>query len=88
MASLIKLCASPDYIQSLFKPITMASYGQLTAAFAQASQENILALANFKFDFALIKCEPPEAYRGIGECLSENGKRAQKMVHSVLSHGS
>ena len=50
----------------------MASLGQLSASFLHASQENTIALANLKFDFALIKYEPPEHYRAIGQCLSKN----------------
>lgn len=54
----------------------MATFGKLTAALAQASQENTLALANLKFDFTLIKCEAPAEYQGLGECLSKGRKDA------------
>ena len=37
----------------------MASFNQMAAALVHASQENTVALANVKFDFAIIKCEPP-----------------------------
>ena len=54
--------------------LIMASLSQLSAALIHAAQENTVALANFKFDFAIIKCEPPEEYRAVGECLSRNRK--------------
>jgi len=54
----------------------MASFGRLTAALMSASQENTLALANVNFDFALIKCEAPLEYKGLGKCLSKKRKKA------------
>jgi hypothetical protein len=48
----------------------MASFGKLTNAFLQASQENTVAFANLNFDFTLIKFEAPEEYRGLGEALT------------------
>ena len=54
----------------------MASFGKLTTAFLQASQETTLAFANFNFDFALIKYDAPEEYRGLGDSLSRRRKDA------------
>ncbi|KAI5456012.1 hypothetical protein BGZ63DRAFT_397289 [Mariannaea sp. PMI_226] len=48
----------------------MASLGKLTNAFMQVSQETTLTLANLNFDFALIKYDAPEEYRGLGNSLS------------------
>ncbi len=52
----------------------MASFGKLTNTFLQASQETTVALANLNFDFALIKYDAPEEYRGLGEALSMRRK--------------
>jgi hypothetical protein len=75
----------------------MASFGQLTAAFLNASQENTFAFANFNFDFSLVHYEAPESYRQIGSCISTRRKKsaedgsthvtARKLValfHSVI----
>ena len=40
----------------------------------QVSQENTLALANFNFDFSIIKYDAPEQYRGLGEAPSVRRK--------------
>lgn len=54
--------------------ISMASFGKLTNAFLQASQETTLTLANLNFDFTLIKYDAPVEYQGLGESLSTRRK--------------
>lgn len=54
----------------------MTSFGKLTNAFFQASQETTVALASLNFDFTLIKYDAPEEYRGLGEELSTRRKAA------------
>lgn len=54
----------------------MATFGKVTAAFMQVSQETTLAFANFNFDFTLIKYEAPDEYRGLGDSLSKKRKHA------------
>ncbi|KAK2930451.1 hypothetical protein FoTM2_010792, partial [Fusarium oxysporum f. sp. vasinfectum] len=54
----------------------MASLGKLTNAFLQASQETTITLANLNFNFALIKYDAPEEYKGLGESLSTRRKIA------------
>jgi len=48
----------------------MSSLGRLTNSFFSATNENTLALANFNFDFALIKFEAPQEFHGLGTSLS------------------
>ncbi|KAF2015051.1 hypothetical protein BU24DRAFT_410730 [Aaosphaeria arxii CBS 175.79] len=55
---------------------TMASFGRLTASLFNASQENTMALLNLNFDFAMIKCDAPAEYKGLGKALSTNRKNA------------
>lgn len=59
-----------------FPEAAMASLGKLTNAFMQASQETTFTLANLNFNFALIKYDAPEEYRGLGESLSTRRKVA------------
>lgn len=54
----------------------MASFGKVTAALLQGSQETTLAFANFNFDFTLIKYDAPEEYKGLGDSLSKRRKDA------------
>ena len=54
----------------------MASFGKLTNAFLQASQETTIALANLNFDFSLIKYDAPKEYQGVGDALSKRRKAA------------
>ncbi|KAI1453582.1 hypothetical protein F4805DRAFT_461586 [Annulohypoxylon moriforme] len=54
----------------------MASFGQLTNAFIKASQETTLALANFNFDFSIVKFDAPAEYKGLGNALSKRRKQA------------
>ena len=54
----------------------MTSFGKLSAAFQQVSAEATLAFASFNFDFALIKYEAPEEYKGLGDSLSQRRKDA------------
>ena len=54
----------------------MASFGKLTNAFLQASQETTVAFANLNFDFSLIKYEAPKEFEGLGEALSTRRKAA------------
>jgi hypothetical protein len=49
----------------------MASVGKLALSIASGVQETTLALANFSFDFAVIKMETPVEYRGLGNRLSK-----------------
>lgn len=57
-----------------FAVATMTSFGQLTNAFLKASQETTVAFANLNFDFAIVKYEAPEEYKGLGEALSQRRK--------------
>ena len=61
----------------------MASFGKLTNSLMQVSQENTLALANFNFDFSIIKYDAPEQYCGLGEALSvrRNGNAEDGAIH-------
>lgn len=49
---------------------------KITAAFAAATQETTLALANLSFDLALIKVEAPKEYSGVGQHLSKKRRDA------------
>ncbi|KAK3379613.1 hypothetical protein B0T24DRAFT_675376 [Lasiosphaeria ovina] len=55
---------------------SMASFGKLTNAFLQASQETTVAFANLNFDFSLIKYEAPKEFQGLGEALSTRRRAA------------
>lgn len=48
----------------------MSGLGRLSANILSAANENVLALANLKFDFSLMKVEAPKEYSGFGEALS------------------
>ena len=52
----------------------MASIGKMALSLATGLQETTLALANFNFDFAMIKMEAPPEYHGLGNRLSKRRK--------------
>lgn len=49
----------------------MASIGRVALSLAAGVQETTLALANFNFDFAIIKMEAPLEFQGVGTYLSK-----------------
>ena len=63
----------------------MAAVGKIQAAWAAASNETTLALANLNFDFSLIKVEAPIEYQGLGAALSTRRRSAAE--HGV-SHST
>ena len=54
----------------------MSRIGQLSAGLLSAANENILALANLKFDFSIVKVEAPKEYSELGQALSK-GRRSE-----------
>lgn len=54
----------------------MSSIGKIQAAWAAASNETTLALANFNFDFSLIKVEAPVEFKELGAALSTKRRSA------------
>ena len=53
----------------------MASWlGQLRSSLFSASNENSLALANLKFDFALLKVDAPPEFSSLGSALCHRRK--------------
>lgn len=52
----------------------MASIGKMALSLATGVQETTLALANFNFDFAIIKMEALPEYHGLGSRLSKRRK--------------
>ena len=48
----------------------MASLSSIRQSIFSASNENTVALANFKFDFTLVKVEAPAEFRGLGSALT------------------
>jgi hypothetical protein len=52
----------------------MASIGRITLSLASGVMETTAALANFNFDFSIVRMEPPAEYRAIGNRLSKRRK--------------
>lgn len=48
----------------------MSSLSRLANSFISATNENTLALANFNFDFSLVKLEAPQEFVPLGSALS------------------
>jgi hypothetical protein len=48
----------------------MSLVGKVQGALSSLSNENVLALANFNFDFSLFKVEAPPEFTGLGNALS------------------
>ena len=63
----------------------MSAVGRIQAAWAAASNETTLALANVNFDFSLIKVEAPVEYKDLGAALSTKRRSAaeQGASHST-----
>lgn len=49
----------------------MSSIGRITPSLVSGTVENTLALANFNFDFTLVKVEVPPEYQGLRNALSK-----------------
>jgi hypothetical protein len=54
----------------------MSAIGRIQAAWAAASNETTLALANLSFDFSLIKVEAPLEFKELGGALSTKRRSA------------
>lgn len=54
----------------------MSAIGKIQAAWAAASNETTLALANFNFDFSLVKVEAPLEFKELGAALSTKRRSA------------
>ncbi|KAI9686872.1 MAG: hypothetical protein M1822_002625 [Bathelium mastoideum] len=52
----------------------MTTIGRLQQALAAVTNDVTVAAANFNFDFALVKCEPPQEYHPLGTILSAKRK--------------
>jgi hypothetical protein len=53
----------------------MASIGRVTLSLASGVMETTAALANFNFDFSIIRMEAPAEYRSIGNNISKRRKQ-------------
>ena len=53
----------------------MSSLSRISNSFVSASNENTLALANFNFDFSLVKFEAPQEFAPLGSALSLTRKK-------------
>lgn len=53
----------------------MASIGKVALSLASAAQETTFALANFSFDFSVIRMDAAPEYRDVGRRLSERRKK-------------
>lgn len=49
----------------------MSAIGKIVPSLVSATNENTFALANFNFDFALLKVEAPQEYQGLRTALSK-----------------
>lgn len=61
----------------------MSALSKMKAGLFSAANENTLALANLKFDFALLKVEAPTEFSGLGRALS---KRRRTEAEDGLHH--
>ncbi|KAI9659837.1 MAG: hypothetical protein M1821_001188 [Bathelium mastoideum] len=52
----------------------MTTIGRLQQALTAVTNDVTVAAANFNFDFALVKCEPPQEYHSLGTILSAKRK--------------
>lgn len=53
----------------------MAAIGDVALSLVTAEQKAQLALANFNFDFTLVKIPPPDEYRDVGKAISPKRKK-------------
>jgi hypothetical protein len=62
----------------------MATVGGLDLSLIAATQKTALSLANFNFDFTMVKVEAPPEYKALGSCLS--AKRREEAEDGTI-HG-
>ncbi|KAJ4295112.1 hypothetical protein N0V90_007121 [Kalmusia sp. IMI 367209] len=63
----------------------MASVGRVALSLASGVMETTLALANFNFDFSIIRMEAPAEYRDVGNRLSKRRRKEAEegKIHST-----